>query len=199
MESVNLVNENNELMNARVVRYFELNNKNYLIYSLNEVDEQNYVILYAVKVANENGLLVSSPIDDENDWMVIKELIKVIVRGNKDGIADVADLDYKKLEALSVKESRIFKISNQLVELLAANKKTFEEPEVNLEPFTIGQVQAPEVNLEPEIAPAPVVEQEKEEPQPNAEVDYYKNLYEQEKAKNEELNNKLNEIKKLLG
>ena len=228
MERVNLVNSNNEMMNANVIRYFELNNSNFLIYSLNEVDDQNYVKLYAIKVDNQNGVITSSNVTDENDWVAIKELIKVIIRGNKNGVIDVADLNYKELESLKVTENRVFKLSNQLTELLSANKKEFvdQQPQVELEPVTIESTQTPEVNFEstitPEINEMPTIEPtitpewnidsesepesmvepepmvESEVSQPNAEVDYYKNLYQEEKVKNEELTNKLNEIKKLL-
>ena len=248
MENVNVVNINNELLNINVIRYFEMDNDRYLIYSLNEIDEQNYVKLYAIKVEDRDGNLVGFKIEDENTWASIKELIKVIVRGNKNGIAEVSDLNYKELEALRLSDSRVFKLSNPLAELLSANKKTFLEsqvemesqieiepqieiesqieiepqieieaqkeiepqieiePQVELEPLVVGPT--PELNVEPES----LVTQENEEPsleatpedttpevsQSNAEVDYYKNLYQQEKTKNEELSNKLNEIKKLL-
>lgn len=230
MENVNVVNINNELLNINVIRYFEMDNDRYLIYSLNEIDEQNYVKLYAIKVEDRDGNLVGFKIEDENTWASIKELIKVIVRGNKNGIAEVSDLNYKELEALRLSDSRVFKLSNPLAELLSANKKTFLEsqvemesqieieaqkeiepqieiePQVELEPLVVGPT--PELNVEPES----LVTQENEElsleatpedttpevSQSNAEVDYYKNLYQQEKTKNEELSNKLNEIKKLL-
>ncbi|MDD2180851.1 MAG: hypothetical protein PHW32_00535 [Bacilli bacterium] len=206
MERINLVNVNNEILNANVIRYFALNNSNYLIYSLNEVDEQNYVKLYAIKVDSQNGVMVSSNVTDENDWLAIKELIKVIIRGNKNGVAEVADLNYNELESLQVTENRVFKLSKQLTELLSANKKEFvvQQPQVELEPVTIEPIQTPEVSFEPVSTPNLDVEstitplEEPKDSQPNAEVDYYKNLYQQEKVKNEELTNKLNEIKKFL-
>ncbi|MFA5603855.1 MAG: hypothetical protein WDA12_03320 [Bacilli bacterium] len=234
MERVNLINANNESINAEVIRYFELNNSGYLIYSLNEVDEQSYVKLYAVKVTNENGAFTTTNIDDDA-WMAIKELIKVIIRANKDGVAEVADLNLNNLESLIINDGRVFKLSNQLTELLGANKKevveqpTVEEtpsmPEVEETPIDtheqtmenewpmepnidvvtettektpvetpISEV-APDVSFENEWPMEPTVETREE----NVETDSFKELYDQEKQKNEELTNKLNEIKKLIG
>ncbi|MDD2518477.1 MAG: hypothetical protein PHI05_00860 [Bacilli bacterium] len=234
MERINLINANNEPFNAEVIRYFELNNSGYLIYSLNEVDEQNYVKLYAVKVNNENGALITTNID-EDAWTAIKELIKVIIRANKDGVAEVADLNLANLESLKINDGRVFKLSNQLTELLGANKKVVVEqpvveetpamPEVEETPVVTPEQNmdnewpmepsidavtetaeltpvetttpevASEVSLENEWPMEPTVETTDEK----VAVDSFKELYEQEKLKNEELINKLNEIKKLIG
>lgn len=238
MERVNLINANNEPFSAEVIRYFELNNSGYLIYSLNEVDEQSYVKLYAVKVNNENGALTTTNID-EDAWMSIKELIKVIIRANKDGVAEVADLNLNNLESLMINDGRVFKLSSQLTELLGANKKVVVEqpiveetpamPEVEIAPVatpeqtienewpmepsidavagtdeltpveTTTPEVAPEVSLENEWPMEPTVETQTETTEGNVAVDSFKELYEQEKLKNEELTNKLNEIKKLIG
>ncbi len=201
MEKITLINTNNEPIDAHVIRYFELNNSNYLIYSLNEIDEQNYLKLYAVKVENQNGSLFSSNITNDADWSAIKELIKVIIRGNKNGVAEVNDLNYNELESLKINEMRVFKLANQLAELLAANKKVTEEkPQIEIEPIAIEPIVNPEVNIETEpIVQTPEPAETTEDKQQNVEADYYKNLYLKEKEKNEDLNNKLNEIKKLLG
>lgn len=213
MESVNLINVDGETMKVEIIRYFQFNNNNYLIYSLNEVDEQNYVKLYAVKVENNGGVLVSSNITDESVWGAIKEQIKIIVRGNKDGIAEVADLNYRELESLKIVDSRVFKLSNQLVSLLGANKKVFdEEPredfqgnetpqaesvfQVDVEPITVGPVEPSEV-IQPAIE-TPNVGETFENFQPEVKEENYKELYEQEQEKVNLLQNKIDEIKKLL-
>ncbi len=213
MESVNLINVDGETMKVEIIRYFQFNNNNYLIYSLNEVDEQNYVKLYAVKVENNGGVLVSSNITDESVWGAIKEQIKIIVRGNKDGIAEVADLNYRELESLKIIDSRVFKLSDQLVSLLGANKKVFEEEpsgdsqgseipqsesvfQVDVEPITVGPVEPSEV-AQPAIE-TPNVGVSFENFQPEVKEENYKELYEQEQEKVNLLQNKIDEIKKLL-
>ncbi len=213
MDSVNLINVNNETISVNVIRYFQLNNSNYLIYSLNEIDAQNYVKLYAVKIENSGGVLVSSNIVDENIWTSIKEQIKIIVRGNKDGVAQVDDLNYRELETMKINEGRVFKLSNQLVSLLGANKKVFEEeetaetlveeqPKVEMEPVILGETISPSVDI-----PTPGVSLETQEPsvgtppeifQATAEATNYQELYKQEQDKNILLQNKLDEIKRIL-
>ncbi len=225
MEKVNLLNLNNEILSVSVVRYFMLDNNSYLIYSLNEVDNQNYVKLYAAHIVEQNGTLIGLNVSDENSWTAIKEFIKQVVRDNQSGTANVDDLDYNNLENVKINDQRVFKLSSQLVNLLAANKKQVVEPtpapidSLNETIISNEQVDSPQMiqpnvtlnNVESNITPEqavmgiqPEIQQAEAAPQNidqsnNAEVDYYKSLYQQEKNKNEELSNKLNEIKKILG
>ncbi|NLM62736.1 MAG: DUF1292 domain-containing protein [Mollicutes bacterium] len=240
MENITIINANNESVNVRVIRYFELNNNNYFIYSLNEIDDQNYVKLYAVKVENQNGAYVGSSIVNEEEWNAVKELIKVIIKGNKDGVAEVADLNHNELDSLSVTNARAFKLASQLADLLAANKKidtqTLQlEPELianepniapesnnEMETDNIGEIPSVDdaisnTNMEPskdlptnsdnvgssietpDFTQTTVNDTSNKREYQNVEVEYYKNLYLKEKQKNEELTNKINEIKKIIG
>lgn len=186
MEKVNLLNVNNEVMVVNVIRYFLMDNNNYLIYSLDEVDEQGYVKLYAAKIEGKDASFVGINIDDEGAWNSVKELIKVIVKANQTGVAEVDDLNYKELENAQLVGSRVFKLSNQLVELLGANKKEIrEEPIMDFGSIDINPI-------------SNAIQEETIVETSNEEVDYYKNLYNQEKAKNDALIEKLNEIKRLI-
>lgn len=186
MEKVNLLNVNNEVMIVSVIRYFIMNNNNYLIYSLDEVDEQGYVKLYAAEIENKEGFFTGVNIEDEDAWNNVKELIKVIVRANQTGVAEVDDLNYIELENAQLVGSRVFKLSNQLVELLGANKK-----EIKIEPvMDFGSIDVDPISN--------VIQEEAIVETTNEEAEYYKNLYNQEKDKNDALIEKINEIKRLI-
>lgn len=133
MDKVSLLGINNEKFDVAVIRFFSLNVNNYFIYSMNEVDEQNYIKLYAVKINIDTNGISSSNIIDENEWLAVKEMIKTIIKENKEGSLTVVDADYHKLENVKIGESRVFKLSAPLVELLKANKKNFTPtPEVSM-------------------------------------------------------------------
>lgn len=148
MDRVNLLNLNNETINVTVIRYFELNSNRYFIYSLNEIDAQNYVKLYISKINATNEGMVSANITDETEWNAVKEEIKNIVRDNKSGVATVKDLDFNELNSLQIKESRAFKLSNQLVLLLSANKNVEEESE---QPIDIQPTPSMSVGMQPNV------------------------------------------------
>lgn len=113
---------NDNALEVEVVRYFRLNSKNYFMYTLNETDEQNYLKLYALKVTDN---LQGEKIVDDAEWAVIKDYIKVIIKGNKEGNLSIEDLNFEDLRNLKISETRAFKLSAQLVDLLKANKKEF--------------------------------------------------------------------------
>lgn len=162
MEKMTLLDINNAEIEVNVIRYFNLNNQAYLIYSLDEVDEQNYIKLYAVKITGNT----SEAITDEKEWASIKDMVKEIIRGNKNGNLNVEDLDYNILLSPKVAESKVFKLSVQLADLLSANKKVFtaieEEKEVEVEP--VSEIEpSNDWNVAPEVAPLEEKEEEKEE------------------------------------
>lgn len=112
-------NINNDLVNIEVIRYFEYNNNEYLIYSLGETDEAGYVKLYASRIMGSNACII---IDNE-EWDLIKQLIKDIVRSNRDGSElPISDLDEEELSNITLQDTRIFKLQGNLVTLLSENK-----------------------------------------------------------------------------
>lgn len=119
MEKINLLDVNGTSIEVDVVRYFKNNDNAYLIYAMNELDDQEYLKLYAVKVMD--GAILA--ITDENEWNSVKDVIKVIIKGNKAGNNPVEDLPYTTLEGAKVNESKVFKLSKQLADLLGADKK----------------------------------------------------------------------------
>lgn len=205
MDKVSLLNINNEKFDVAVIRFFSLGINNYFIYSMNEIDEQNYIKLYTVKITTDIYGMSSSNITDENEWLAVKEMIKTIVKENKEGNRTVIDEDYRKLENIKISESRVFKLSVPLVELLQANKKNFT-PSPEVVPLTNDSIVA---SVLPNVAPviptvpvAPMVAQPTTEQMPD--VDYHA-MYVAEKANNqrltmeiEELKNKINTIKNML-
>lgn len=193
MDKISILNIDNTTVDVDVIRFFNLNGNKYLIYSLNEVDEQNYIKLYGVKISSSEGSLIGSNIVDEEEWNVVKERIKTIIMENKEGNSNVEDLDYNQLINLKISDYRVFKLSTQLTELLKANKKSFKsEATFEQQPNSINE---PVLPSEQPIAPTPVETED---------VDY-QSMYFAEKAnnerlvkENEELKNKINTIKETI-
>ena len=57
-----------------VIRYFTNNDTEYLIYSLNEIDESGYTKLYASKIIGTKACIIT----DNDEWTLVKEIIKEI-------------------------------------------------------------------------------------------------------------------------
>lgn len=127
---INILNEEGKQIGIEVIRFFEVDKNQYLIYSLSEKDEQGYLKLYLSK--NENGFFVK--VDNELEWNKIKELIKIIIREAEDNnLVSVDDLDYRRLENQTVISFRIFKLNEEISKMLGKNKREFEVSNSNVD------------------------------------------------------------------
>lgn len=147
MNKIVLYNQNGQKFDVDVVRYFTNNGKNYLIFSLDERDNNDYIQLYLSKVEELDGKYVMSNVTNEREWADFRNAIQRIVSNNKNNLPNVGDLDSSVLNESVVSEFRIFKLKSDIAELLAKQTTKFE-PKVE--------------------APAPVVEEKKVE---NPEMD----------------------------
>ncbi len=125
MLNINVMDERGFSFQIDLVRFFRANESNYLMYTLNEVDENGYVKLYAAKMIDEGSF---ARIEEENEWTLVKDLIKSIVREAKEGtVLVVQDLNEKRLEGIRVLSTRAFKLNNEVKEALGMNRPVFEE------------------------------------------------------------------------
>ena len=116
-------NLTNDFTDVEVIRYFINNDTEYLIYSLNEIDESGYTKLYASKIIGARACIIT----DNDEWNLIKEIIKEIVRNNRDGNElNIIDLDEDNLNDIILQDTRVFKLQGNLVNLLSENKKIKE-------------------------------------------------------------------------
>ena len=168
MDSINIKNAQGESININVIRYFRLNESEYLIFSLNEVDDGGYVKLYICKVIGNTA----SSITDDVEWNLIKDTIKTIIKSNKDNLPlSIIDINSSKLDGIQITDQKVFKLSETFISLLGANKKVEpvveeqQSPQTDINLFSMqngDQVQDSIVqdipSLEPYSIEKPVVE-----------------------------------------
>lgn len=113
-------NVNKDDISIEVIRYFVNNDIEYLIYSLNETYSSGYTKLYASKIIGNKACIIT----DEEEWNIIKKIIKEIIKNNRDGESlSVIDLNESNLDDIYLQDTRVFKLQGNLVNLLSDNKK----------------------------------------------------------------------------
>ena len=176
-------NLTNDFTDVEVIRYFINNDTEYLIYSLNEIDESGYTKLYASKIIGTKACIIT----DNDEWTLIKEIIKEIVRNNRDGSElHIIDLDEDGLNDIVLQDTRVFKLQGNLVNLLSDNKNVKEKVKVVPEE-EIKDEEIEEVSLDYE-------ELYKEQLEKNKELETEIESLEEQIDKYKELVNKIKEI-----
>lgn len=172
MDQISVI-EHGIVKEIQVIRYFQLNNIRYFVYSNQEVDGE-YSKIYISKVEDE---IIA--INDE-EWNLIKDIIKQMLKEISEGeLRCVEDLDYRAVKGMNLVSSKPFKLSTQMTNLFAKNKKEF-----------VDSYQEPTVEEES-------MEQSVEEPQEEYQSsEDYQSLYEEQKRINQSLEEELEKYKR---
>ena len=171
MSKLIIINFDNNKVEVDVIRYFKYKNTNYLIYTLNEIDEKGFTKLYIVKIMKQFNLLVAKTIKDEQEWKQIQQIVKELVTELKNNkLNEFVDLDIENLNDIKIKEARYFKLDKKLLSILTVNNEENQKEKFD---------ELPSMN---EISPVPITEV-------NDNSSDYKTMYLELKKDNDELNN----------
>lgn len=80
---IKVIDEQGNLKDAEVILSFESNEKKYVIYTFNEKDENESIILHSSVVKESNGEISFEKIEDE-EWTMVKEIMNKIVKDWKE-------------------------------------------------------------------------------------------------------------------
>lgn len=123
MEKVYVMDNRGHETEAFKIRYFNYEDANYFIYTLGEIDKDEYVKLYLKKIRNGEEQFIS-----EDDWTHIKEIIQKVVKEIKSGrVSSFRDLNMSSLNEIMETDTRIFKLKKSVVEEII-----YEEPRVEI-------------------------------------------------------------------
>lgn len=170
MEKINLLYETGEILSIYVVRYFRFKNNAYLIYTLQEKDDRDYVKLYVVKVMNELNQKVCQTVRRNDEWKQMKGIVKAILTQIKKGhLTCIEDLEPLELEKMIIYESKSFSIASDLVELLSTKRENLSstlstnENVKDNENEEIETLEIETLEIDPEIEEIEILELEPDE------------------------------------
>lgn len=135
MQKISAMNQNNQPLEIEVIRYFKVNDKKYLIFTLQEKDEQGYIKVYVSKILGLNGTLAAYDIIDETEWASVRELVKKIIKINREGGSlEIEDLSLERLTNIKINGQQAFKLIGNLIDLLGSNINAKKDEEDLLPP-----------------------------------------------------------------
>lgn len=69
-----------EILSAFTVKKY---NKNYILYTLNEVDENEMVKIYASELIEKDNMYSLGAIESDEEWAAVKEVMKEIAKSEE--------------------------------------------------------------------------------------------------------------------
>ena len=109
------------------IRYIRYKNINYVIFTLNEQDDEGYEKVYMNKIIDNEEDLIS-----DSDWSNLKGVIPTIVKQIRNNdITDFEDLSLNDIEKLDLNLSKAFKLKINIVDSI--KKEESEKEELNNE------------------------------------------------------------------
>ncbi len=109
--------------------FYLYNSKYYLIYTENEIDEKGYVVLHLVQVGKEivntpdgkrvdTGRMIGMEITDPNEWKLIQASITKIVEDKKNNTQspDISYFDINMINGIKILSKKTFRLLKSLIE-----------------------------------------------------------------------------------
>lgn len=124
MRKILFTNKDNLKQQVDLIRYFKYKNDYYLIYTLNERDEKNFLKLYLVKVLKELDEYIGYNISENDEWKKMQGIIKKVIKDIKNGKRNsFEDVDCNEIMGIGIVDPRSFKLDQELVDILMSDYK----------------------------------------------------------------------------
>ena len=143
-----IINEDGVREEATILAKFRLaNNNDYMVYSLNELNEEGMIKIYVTGLIEENGVYSSREITTDEEWNNLKSILKTLAKSEEEPFPESIILDIKLVgEEIAVRKPKKLLVSKKFADVIGS--KYTEEKEVTPE------IEIPEVKVEekePEI------------------------------------------------
>ena len=129
-----IVNETGMRVDAKILSKFKLNNKNFIAYTFNEINDEGMIKIYVNGIVNSNGVYYGNEITDDNEWNEIKNVLKTLARSEEEQFPASIKSDYKiigeEVESVRPKKLLVSKKFTDVLESKYSEKENKPEPEI---------------------------------------------------------------------
>ena len=150
-----IIDESGMRVDATILSKFQLSNDNkYIVYTLNEVNEEGMIKIYVSGLVDDNGSYSYKEITIDEEWNNIKGVLKALAKSEEEPFPEEIKLDVKLVgEEISIRKPKKLLVSKKFADAIGSKYSEGEAVQVAAEPVTIPVVEEPkvEVEKEPEI------------------------------------------------
>ena len=150
-----IIDESGMRVDATILSKFQLSNENkYIVYTLNEVNEEGMIKIYVSGLVDDNGSYSYKEITTDEEWNNIKSVLKALAKSEEEPFPEEIKLDAKLVgEEISIRKPKKLLVSKKFADAIGSKYSEGEAVQVVAEPVTIPVVEEPkvEVEKEPEI------------------------------------------------
>ena len=143
-----IINEDIIIKEATILSKFRLANQNdYIVYSLNELNEEGMVKIYVTGLVTENGNYSSREITTDEEWNNLKSILKTLAKSEEEPFPDTIKLDIKLVgEEIAVRKPKKLLVSKKFADVIGSK---YVEEDNTAKELEIPKVE--KVEKEPEI------------------------------------------------
>ena len=133
-----IINEDGIRAAATILAKFRLANENdYIVYSLNESNEEGMVKIYVSGLLSEDGNYSSREITTDEEWNNLKSILKTLAKSEEEPFPEAIKLDAKLVgEEIAVRRPKKLLVSKKFADVIGSKysetivKPVVSEPEV---------------------------------------------------------------------
>ena len=131
-----IINEDGVREEATILAKFRLANQNdYMVYSLNELNEEGMIKIYVTGLVSENGVYSSREITTDEEWNNLKSILKALAKSEEEAFPESINLDIKLVgEEIAVRKPKKLLVSKKFADVIGSkySEKTNVTPEIEI-------------------------------------------------------------------
>ncbi len=147
-----IINEDGVRQDATILSKFRLaNNNDYIVYSLNEINDEGMIKIYVTGLVSEGGIYSSREIVTDEEWNNLKSILKTLAKSEEEPFSESIKLELKLAgEEIAVRKPKKLLVSKKFADIIGSkySEDASGTPIVPEEPVVAPKVEEPK---EPEI------------------------------------------------
>jgi uncharacterized protein YrzB (UPF0473 family) len=117
-----IINEDGVRQEGTILAKFRLANDNdYIVYSLNELNEEGMIKIYVSGLISEGGNYSSREINTDEEWNNLKSILKTLAKSEEEPFPDAIKLDAKLVgEEIAVRKPKKLLVSKKFADVIGS-------------------------------------------------------------------------------